>query len=410
MKKLIYAGTLLIFVCMTTACGQDFAFPQIVNNSKATLNDMTCYKTFEEFAYTNFIQSSEKWLPTEPWQIQAKMPNKYLGDSAYWDVQLVRYVNDDPEIWFRGWSGNKNDDTNILIYHPHSRRWTPISDVVEKSDISVQELYLTKDGTVWGRNYWNKERKNTPDRGSILSKYNEQTNQFEFVPEVFQVPFANEEKYSSTNVLFDDVNNVFWIGIEPDGLYTYDPNIDKTTKQASLQNMSVGTLGSATDGTIFFTNLIEEPEYPSFAPENLYEGFLMRFSPEGNEFIALEVPDKPWPKLGLPIVTKSDFLWIGAVGYLDLNNNRWNLLVEPSDYYVGGYLSWPTSPYVILEDGSGIVWFRLASEQRGGGMAWLDPKTGEGCMFTNIPAKIVEDDRQQLWMFADGKLYRYALE
>jgi hypothetical protein len=43
------------------------------------------------------------------------------------------------------------------------------------------------------------------------------------------------------------------------------------------------------------------------------------------------------------------------------------------------------------------------------GTAWYNPETGEGCMFTSFSARITEDDQQQLWMFAGGKLYRLPL-
>jgi hypothetical protein len=45
----------------------------------------------------------------------------------------------------------------------------------------------------------------------------------------------------------------------------------------------------------------------------------------------------------------------------------------------------------------------------GEGTAWYDPEAGKGCLFTNLASYIVEDANKQLWMVADGKLYRYPL-
>lgn len=400
MKKLNLIWLILIHV--VTSCTDSFDASQKVY----PLSELKCYKTFEEFAYTDFIQSSEKWLPAEPWQIQATMPNEYSGDDVLWEVQLVRYVNSNPEIWFMRRGGIKSEVPRILIYYPKTNSWMPISAVVEESDTLVSELYLTNEGNILGKNYWFTAQDGSSNHGTILSKYNEQTNQFEFVPRSPLISSFKGEKPTDIRTLFDDVNDVFWVVLD-DGLYAYEQVTDKTTKLTSLQGISIGTLASATDGTIFFTNVTNEPEQPNFDPR-LYEGFLMKFSPKSGEIIELDISDEPWPTVGVPIVTKSDKLWIGSIGFLDLIENRWSLLTDPSEYYVGGFISWPTSPQVILEDDSGTVWFELISETRGSGMAWYDPDTGDGCMFTNASTNIVEDEQQQLWIFADGKLYRLS--
>jgi hypothetical protein len=69
------------------------------------------------------------------------------------------------------------------------------------------------------------------------------------------------------------------------------------------------------------------------------------------------------------------------------------------------------SPSPILESSDGRIWF--SNNWDGGiwylGTAWYDPYTGEGCMFTNLPASLVEDSTQRIWMVAGGELYSVQL-
>lgn len=403
----------LMLICslyLLNSCTNRFDTSQEVD----PLSKLECYKTFEEFAFGGFDkQPVEKLLPTDPWHIEAIMPKEFYGDfdvNVYdWQVSLARLKDGIPEIWLTRRGLPQSDIPLILIYRPTLNSWSQISGVIEGSDIFVKEIYLTNDGTVWGRNHWSQEYNNTPNQGPILSKYNENTNQFEFVSESPQIPFVNEERYLDTRVLLDRTD-IFWIAIGSDGLYTYEPQINRTTKRAELQDLSVGVLSSASDGTIYFASGNEEQPQTNNLPFHLYEGMLMQFSPDTGEFTILEIPEEPWPIVGPPLVTKADQLWLGSVGYKDLNENRWYLVHPNLSYYIEdtNYLMWPPSPQVLLEDESGTLWFGLDTELKSG-TAWFDLETGKGCMLTNLYANIVGDSQQQLWLFVEGKLYRYSL-
>jgi hypothetical protein len=369
-----------------------------------------CYKTFEEFAYGGFdLQPIEKLLPTEPWYIESSMPSDYYGDAAFnqydWQVRLVRLVQGSPEIWLSRERGAPEDVVPlILIYYPMSKRWSSVSGVVEESDIFVKDVYMTSDGTVWGKNRWLQNQNNTPYQGSILSKYNEQINQFQFVSNAPQISFTKENRHSDIRVHLSRTD-IFWIAIESDGIYTYDPQLDQTTKQAELGEMPVGVMSSALDGTIYFASTGYEQLQFSQPAFHMHEGMLVQFSLYTGKFIALENPSEPWPVVGPPLVTRSNQLWLGSIGYRDLNENRWyRLLPDINVYTEESYLNRPGSPQVMLEDEFGILWFGLDTEAKDG-IAWYDLATGKGCMFTNLYATIVEDSQQQLWMFADRNLY-----
>lgn len=411
MNKTVSAWLVVTFTLwFVVSCTTQLNVPESSNS----LN-FECYKTFEEFAYGGFdSQPIEELLPTEPWHIESTMPSDYYGDATFnqydWQVRLVRLVRGNPEIWLsRERGASKEVIPLILIYYPMSKRWSSVSGIVEDSDIFVKDIYMTSDGTVWGKNRWLQDQNNTPNQGSILSKYNEQTHQFQFVLNAPQISFAKENRASDIRVHLSRTG-IFWIAVESDGLYTYDPQLDQTTKQAELGEMPVGVMSSASDGTVYFASTSYEQLQFSQPPFHMHEGMLIQFSVDSGKFIALENPSEPWPAVGPPLVTKSNQLWLGSVGYKDLNENRWyRLLPEINVYTEESYLNRPGSPQVMLEDAFGILWFGSDTEAKDG-IAWYDLETGKGCMFANFYANIVEDSRQQLWMFADGNLYKLSRE
>jgi len=63
------------------------------------------------------------------------------------------------------------------------------------------------------------------------------------------------------------------------------------------------------------------------------------------------------------------------------------------------------SPKVVLESSDDRVWFQ--SDENG--MVWLDPDEEQWCWFTTEKSNIVEDAEGNLWMIADGKLYKNAI-
>jgi hypothetical protein len=105
-------------------------------------------------------------------------------------------------------------------------------------------------------------------------------------------------------------------------------------------------------------------------------------------------------------------LWLGAMGYLD-TNGRWRLIhPHPRENFKHlGEAFW-TPPTLILESSNGLLWYTDAKDMSGigDGTAWYDPETRKGCLFTNLGSYMVEDAERQLWMSADGNLYRYPLE
>ncbi len=293
----------------------------------------------------------------------------------------------------------------MLIYRPLSKEWDYVPDIVEGTNIFIGEIFQTSDGTVWGENKWWGDDV-SPKRGSALSKFNDQMGQFEFASGALEIPYIGQ--YSSTGFeILLDKQDVFWFLLENDGIYRYDPLTTITSKQADLSNIIPTGATLAIDGSIYFEDLTYDKFVAADPMYSLYDGLVYQFFPDTGELVKIETPSGPWP-MGRIFVTETNHLWFGAVGYKNLNDGSWHLLHPDSDYHFElGY--WSHSPKIILESSNGLLWFNKYTDMYVG-TAWYDPETGDGCMFTNIEANIIEDDQQQLWMFVDGKLYRYQLE
>jgi len=69
------------------------------------------------------------------------------------------------------------------------------------------------------------------------------------------------------------------------------------------------------------------------------------------------------------------------------------------------------TPHLMLESSNGLLWYKKYLDMgiNHEGTAWYDPRTGQGCMFTNLAVNIIEDSKQQLWLVANGELYKNLL-
>ena len=355
-----------------------------------------CAISFDEFAYQGPRERpEEKKLPLSPWEIEAIVPQALFEDHGLHQVSLIRSINGEQEIWITDYL---NEQPLLAIYRSVEQDWEIISGVINNTGLFVTQLFVTTDGTVWGRIEWESIADVTIDNIPVLSKFNENSRRFEFADNVLEIPrFTNSRFFGSPKIVLDNQDN-FWIFSENDGIYKYDPSNATYNKNSALAfNASQVTL--APDGSIFF-------RYLYYGQEDT----LFRFIPESNELVIVEFPNN-WPNFFGILVDSSNQLWLGATGYRT-ESNQWQLIHPNPDLYFEhqGDLSW-AMPEIMLESSDGRLWYQryLDSDYHNEGTAWYDPTTGEGCMFTNIPAVIVEDSNQNLWLIADGKLYRYQL-
>ena len=404
----------LAFTMLSSSCA---------SGSVIQVHPMECIKSFHEFAYSglepNLDGEVNKILPSPPWQIEAKIPLQKTEGYWVFETQVVasRSVGGKVEIWLVEdlipTDESSQLNTNIfLIYQPKSQSWEAVSADIGDSGLLAGDIFVTSDGSVWSKTVWDTIHERTVlEKVPVLSKFNENTRRFEFAKGVLKIPWTlfTYNFFPWPEIVLDN-NGVFWIFAKNDGVYRYDPVAQRTEKQASLSGLNVTQAALSPDGSIYF-EIFSEKIYSKESFFHLSDGMLFQFIPKTKEIVPLDILDEPWPVFSGMLVDPMGRLWLGAIGYREPDGEWKRIHPDPQEYFKhAGDTYWAT-PTLMLESSDGVLWYRkfLDLDLRAEGTAWYDPQTGEGCMFTNIAANIIEDSERQLWMVADGKLFKYQL-
>ncbi len=385
-----------------------------------------CIRPFDSFAYDGPNVERTNLLPLPPGQIKAQIPphhfEGYYEHYSFFNPALTRPIKEQQELWLIGdiWGEGLKYKKQIIIYRLESKEWEFISGDIDNTGLEVANLFITSKGAVWGRATWGYNYEYQRDTFPVLSKFNEMTRRFEVVEGVLELPVVREiVNGDSITILSDqtrillDTRDNFWIFTEYNGIYRYDLADQTTQKQAAFEDFGVGRMIFASDGSMIFwgynDQITQEAEYGRIA-----QGSLFQFSPKTGVITHIDLPDDEWPYgFGL-LLDRSGRLWLGSAGYRE-PDGRWHLIARPENYFnaidEGSYSYVWDPPTIIYESSDGRLWYRKYLDTSGWaeGTAWYDPETGEGCMFTNYPSYVVEDSEQQMWMVADGELYKYAL-
>jgi len=374
-------------------------------------------KSFNSFAYDGPGPKPihQTITPPAPWQIEATVPQHGIdGYAAYgWllNVGVTRSVNGHQEIWLSGLllpndhvSGNT---TIFYVYTPETQKWEIIPGAIGDTGLFTQGLFVTKDGAIWSQTIWDSMAGHpTLNNVPILSRFNESTRRFELATGALEIPLVVGKQYASWPKIVLDAQNVFWLFADNDGIYRYDSATQITDKWADLPDVLVTDTALSTDGSIYFR---KEQYQTGF---RLQKDELFQFLPETGKILPVDVPDNEWPTFSGLLVDHTGRLWLGSTGYRALDGT-WHLIMpHPQEFFdhTDGYL-W-SNPRLTFESSDGLLWYYryLDTEGWAEGTAWYDPNTGEGCLFTNQPANIVEAAGHQLWLAADGKLYQRSLK
>ncbi len=395
-KVLLY---LLILCPVLTNCSQEQQPPSFA-----------CISNFEEYAYfpANWDLEMEEVPLPESWEQVVALPGTETPLTLT-SVEISRTFDSVSEIWVHRYEGMPypidNSPRTYFIYQPKTDTLETISTKVKDEQIWVSDLFVMSDGSVWGQNIWSMDIdvSYTTDSIPALSKYNEETKEFELVPDAVKIPVQRNLNQSvhNTLVLLDD-HDIFWVFIDKQGLYKYDPANSIDTMVAEFPNNEAYRMALAKDGTIYvqlgLTGL------------GLQKGEIVQYFPETEEIQNIEVPEDTWPSSPVSLVVDSKGrLWTGSIGWRE-PDGTWHLLhPDKEDYFenIGNSYLW-VPPRLILES-SRYYWFGQSSTPWHTGLAWYDPSTGEGCWFTTVDAKMIEDANQVLWLVNDGYLYKYRL-
>lgn len=405
MKIRITHLLLILYTILPSVYGCGLSTQQIENDK--------CVASFDSFAFSppeELDEEIEGIHPLPTWREITEIPkipddNKRIRTK----IDIARSVHGKREIWIRRYilpiAFQPGADVHeYLVFTPESEEWKIISAEVGDTGIWIDQLFVTSDGEIWGRNTWKSDYEYPFNYIPVLSKYNEKTERFEFEQNSIRYKFAqNINQFFDWQIVLLGGNDVFWIFIQEDGLYTFDSKSLKVEFQVEIPDFVVYSAIISPDGTIYFR------KYPY--EYSIQQGELYSFSPNTKEMKTLEIPLETWPQYSNFFVDQEGILWLDTIGYREQNGN-WQLLYPDVDLYlenisqVEGY-RWIT-PHVVMQSSNGILWFTKYTLSDNG-TAWYDPKTGEGCMFTNYYSEIVEDSKHNIWLIADSKLYNYAL-
>ena len=393
MKRLIFFA--ILFLGALSACG-NLPTPTSellpVRDTPIPFID-GCIPPLTNFAYPvnqRHARSTTQILPAAPWQVEVPLPEKPSGAYAFDLVSVSRTINGQNEVWIRRYLDFKTEGgesilrVQFLVYHTETQEWKLIPEEFDNDSAKSGQVYLAKDGKIWA---------NLGFSGfSYFALYNDKKGQFEYVEESENVPVGN---------LLLGNDGKFWILASKDGIYSFDTTSHEIERYVSMPDLeSSGSLyGSmatvALDGSLYFLNMTGEQQVR-----------LIHFNPETNFFEFVPGLDYLGDISYNLFMDRSGRLWVGDLGWMETNGTWYRIVRSPvfiTDKGEGASLIWSQTS-IVLESSNGFLWF-----QSDNGMTWLDPQKEKWCWFTTEKSNIVEDQQQNLWMIADGKLYKYPL-
>lgn len=391
------------------------SFGQEVNYA-ASGNDGECIQSFYTFAFLGPDYWSERHPATySNWQMQSSIPSgpdNVPVEYPVFALETSRIIDEQQEIWVSGFG----DGGQIwLVYRPASDEWDSISRTIDNTNLISHHLFVGEDSTLYSSLRWNTQAEFSDlETVPILAKFDEDTRKFVIEEGVMEIPFVREITYYNAQpvlpwpkILLNDQND-FWIFVNYDGLYSYSPDTNTVEKHADISEYPIDNAALAPNGNIFFSRPTSEVSSTRtvFA---LSEGMLFQFDLELNVISDLTIPDSDWPGFNGMLVDRDGVLRLGATSYRAPNGD-WNLMHPDIEVYFdnAGDSTWAT-PNLIFESSDGRLWYNRFLDGSGGGTAWYDAETGSGCLFNGQASNVIEDFNQQLWMVANGNLYRYSL-
>ncbi|MEW6029777.1 MAG: hypothetical protein ACOYZ8_00515 [Chloroflexota bacterium] len=345
-------------------------------------------------------------FPSGEWQYVADLP---VTDESI--EELVARSSD--EIWalftHRG---------GLWRYRPSSGEWkeyTSIDKFENIIPIIMLTPSLTEHNELWGVGYFYKEssiEREIP-RSFFFSRYNEETDQFEFVQNDEEILMGYNISYLSIR---QDQNGIFWlmaqkkdqqfpdllIDGQPFTLFSFDPFTGKIESHGEFP-YSAKYFQIARNGSIWM--LVDDEE----------KLFLQQYLPSTNETrIYRDLPptvSETNRYVGMMYFDRHDNLWIEDRGWVDFSDSDkpvWYQVIRSSVFLTDRAegetrIVW-ARPNQMYESSNGLYWFGSFY-----GLVRLDPESGEWCKFTNGRSPFAEDNQQNIWIAVFGRLYRYSL-
>lgn len=419
MKRINNLTFFLIFVFSLSACSCGRRIE--ISEPVTTLANETCLDTFDSFAFSTpdiDDPSQELFLPGEPWQKVDILPQEI--QSKNYRIAAIRSVSGGVEIWAQPYRPSEvystDDHTkDFWVFKTHEKIWHKVHSQLDGSDIFVDQLFVLKDGSIWGRNVWKKTENH--NGSPVLSRYDETINQFKPITDTSQIPNGkvniqrNSTQWPEWNSIILDSKDIFWIFVNEDKIFSYDPSINEVKRHASLAKFpKIMQLDLATDGSILFRVLTTE--------YTLHDGQIFRYIPKTDEIKPIILPQEPWPAPNSILIDQLGRLWLGVFGWQE-PTGEWKPLHPKIDDFIplnrdSSLWQYYQPPSVFMESSDGRMWFSIPRSDEWktfrSGIAWYDSIKNEGCWFTSEGFNVAEDSHNNIWLIADGSIYRYSLD
>jgi len=356
------------------------------------------------------------------WDFEVDVPPAPENAVEYTGVYFTRQIDKETEIWLMRWTRNVDNQPQFLTYQTQSQKWeilyTPYPKDIEAD--AVLSIIIDEDQSLWGVTW---------SRSSIgLLKFDE--NKGVFVPSSENLIPKNIRSvvslHNSPKIFYN--NEALW-RVEDGVLYSFKPSSGALNEyRLDIENATIDSNNNVLDylsetpiiqddvlafGSDQFIYLLTE-DSPELLVYNLRDDKIIRQAiPVITQNIGLEslnyfdYPASPGRINGNDLfVDNSGNLWVNDFGWME-KNGTWNQILR-SPVFIGEQLEiikyvW-YRPMIILQSTDDALWFSSPN-----GLVRLNPHQGEWCWITTNRTTIVEDSEQKLWMIADSKLYKLAL-
>lgn len=382
----------------------------------------TCIKTFNRYAFLPVNNTANKNItPLEPWLEELNLSAyRELGPL---EINAIRYGDQGEEIWITAYDSCDGcydladiEDYVFLVVNVEKNKITTVPANIINTSVVASDLYIREDDSIWARNEWKityygdnanweyeilgeqKDYQTIP----VLSRFNEENREFEFVEETVGIPsYWMQFGYPYMTKVVLDEDGVFWFFAHYDGIYSYNPDNREVHRHIDLP-MKVLRVVFGSDEKFYF-----EEATANMLPR-LNKRRIYTFVPDTNNISVFSTPDENWPGSISFLLDRNGNFWVDLVAMKDQNGIWYRIYPYPILYEIGirwNSVEWVSHPPIVLESSNGYLW--MSDYYRG--RAWYDPESGTGCWFTTYDGNIIEDQEQRLWI-VDSSLYSLSLD